>query len=217
MVGQYRYRRNVKSLVITATLVIAGCQEPLVIPGGAGPASYQPRIIEFAFDPPQVPQGASSRLTWRTQYADRVHITELGDVPASGSRRFSPTPGLIYRITATNRNGMADAEITGSVGYAPQIYEPDPSGSNSIGTNPTGPPISGPLPDDQGGTIGPNPVGPPIMPPMDRDLRPAAPTLQAPGQQPATTLPDNRPQLQQRQLQRLQRMQELQPLQPMQP
>jgi hypothetical protein len=130
---------------------------------------------------------------------------------------FAPTPGLVYRITATNPNGTADAEITGSVGYAPQIYDPGHSGSDSVGTNPVGPPIIGPLPDGPGGTIGPNPVGPPIRPPVERDIRQTAPLLQVPQQQPTTTVPNTRPQLQQQQLERLQRMQDMQPLQPMRP
>lgn len=202
------YRRGGLALVIAVTLASGGCQTPLVVPGGSTPpqagsaatGTHAPRIIRFAFDPPQVPEGSSSRLTWQTQYADSVHITELGVVPSNGSRVFVPTPGLVYRITATNPNGSADAQITGSVGYAPQIYDPGPSGSGSVGTNPVGPPIIGPLPDGPGGTVGPNPVGPPIRPPVERDMR--------------QTLPDNRLQLQQQQLERLQRMQDMQPLRP---
>jgi hypothetical protein len=223
MASHNGYRPGRIALAIAATLAIAGCQDQLIVPGvtptgpsgSAGAASYAPRIIRFAFDPPQVPQGASSRLTWQTQYADRVHITQLGNVAANGNRVIVPTPGLIYRITASNSNGTADAQITGSVGYAPQIIEPGRSGSDSIGTNPVGPPIIGPMPNAPGGTIGPNPVGPPIRPPVERDIRQTAPTLQAPRQQlPAATVPNTRPQLQQQQLERLQRMQEMQPLRP---
>jgi hypothetical protein len=223
MAAQNRHRRVRPALAIAAMLAIAGCQQPLVIPGSPGgspspgtgsEAARMPQLIHAAFDPPHVPEGASSRLSWSTRYTDRVRITDLGTRPPNGSVVITPRPGLIYEITLINAYGSSTHRIAGgSVGYAPSIIGPDSDGEGPSGPNPVGPPIIGPMPDGPGGTVGPNPVGPPIRPPVERDIY----RLEAPSQQPSVTVPASRPQLQQQQLERLQRMQEMQPLQPMRP
>jgi hypothetical protein len=53
---------------------------------------FQPaRVLTFTADPPEITAGDSATLTWSTENAFDVNITNLGLVPPSGSAKVKPT------------------------------------------------------------------------------------------------------------------------------
>jgi peptidoglycan-associated lipoprotein len=77
-------------------------------------------IVSIVADPDLITRGQSSTLKWSSANADRVEITGLGTVPASGSRLVSPSQSTTYTATATGPGGsaVASARVT--------VTEPEP-------------------------------------------------------------------------------------------
>ena len=123
--------------------------------------SPMPAVVEFRFDPPQVPYGSPTTLIWRTRNADQVFITRLGAVATNGSRVLTPRPGDVYQITVSNAQGSYSAQTYSSASSAPGGSRPGTPPVGSYGGGGSGPPL---MPPPNGGS-GPRPVGPPLMPP----------------------------------------------------
>jgi len=70
------------------------------------------QIVRFQVSPDRIRVGQSSNLDWQVLNADTVTITEIGAVPANGTRAVSPRVTTTYRLTATNRNGSVTATAT---------------------------------------------------------------------------------------------------------
>ncbi len=81
------------------------------------------RILSFLASPTNIMAGEVSTLSWRTENADQVTISELGNVERSGSAPVSPTETTTYRLTARNRYGEVSATATVQVtpGQAPRV------------------------------------------------------------------------------------------------
>jgi hypothetical protein len=70
------------------------------------------QIVRFQASPDRIRAGQQSTIDWQVLNADSVTITEIGAVPANGTRSVSPRATTQYRLTATNRNGSASATTT---------------------------------------------------------------------------------------------------------
>lgn len=65
--------------------------------------------ISISAEPDAINRGASTTLKWDSAAAERVSITDLGTVPASGSRTVSPSDSTTYTATATGPGGTDTA------------------------------------------------------------------------------------------------------------
>ena len=72
------------------------------------PRSAQPSITITA-DQGAIQKGQSTTLRWSSANADRVSISDLGSVPATGSRAVSPSQSTTYTATALGPGGNATA------------------------------------------------------------------------------------------------------------
>lgn len=70
------------------------------------------QIVRFQASPDRIRVGDQSTIDWQVLNADSVTITEIGTVPANGSRAVSPTRTTQYRLTARNAGGEATATTT---------------------------------------------------------------------------------------------------------
>jgi hypothetical protein len=73
---------------------------------------FQPaRVLTFTADPPTITAGDTATLTWSTENAFDVNITNLGLVPPSGTAKVKPTEDTIYTITAVGQQNEASALV----------------------------------------------------------------------------------------------------------
>lgn len=70
------------------------------------------QIVRFQASPDRIRPGDQSTIDWQVLNADTVTITEIGTVPANGTRAVSPTRTTQYRLTARNALGEASATTT---------------------------------------------------------------------------------------------------------
>jgi flagellar motor protein MotB len=71
------------------------------------------QILFFIADPREIPQGATSTLSWRVLNADTVSIGGVGNVAAQGSAPVSPSQTTTYTLTA--RNSVNEETATATV------------------------------------------------------------------------------------------------------
>lgn len=95
--------------------------------------------VTFSAQPNSIVSGATAVLSWTTTNATAVNIPPLGNFPANGSVKVTPTATTNYTATATGPGGTASSSttITVSANPAPTISfnaEPTsiPSGSTSL-------------------------------------------------------------------------------------
>ena len=86
--------------------------------------------IQISADKDAIQRGQSTTLRWSSTNSDRVSITDLGNVPPSGSRSVSPSQSTTYTATATGPGGTesASARVT--------ITEDDAGPSRPLRVNP---------------------------------------------------------------------------------
>jgi hypothetical protein len=75
-------------------------------------AQERVQILRFQASPDRIRAGQQSTIDWQVLNADTVTITEIGNVPANGTRSVSPTRTTQYRLTARNEAGEATATTT---------------------------------------------------------------------------------------------------------
>jgi hypothetical protein len=89
---------------ITATSILD------VIPGIP---NYHPEnlpvVNSFYVNPPHISLGSSATLDWNVAGAERVDISTIGEVAASGTRFVSPSATTSYTLTASNGYGTVRA------------------------------------------------------------------------------------------------------------
>jgi peptidoglycan-associated lipoprotein len=91
--------------------------------------------VRISADQEAITRGQSTTLRWSSNNADRVEISELGTVPASGSRVVSPSQSTTYNATATGPGGTDSAsarvtvteETTVPPGERPRTIPPNPT------------------------------------------------------------------------------------------
>ena len=69
------------------------------------PVTHPPRIKFFKTNANNLEKGSPFILSWETQDADEVQITEIGSVIQSGSKSLNATDTKTYTLTATNKEG----------------------------------------------------------------------------------------------------------------
>ncbi len=69
------------------------------------------RILQYNASPTTIVAGDSSTLTWKTENAIDVTITNVGPVPANGSVTVKPVVDTIYAINATGEHSHASAFV----------------------------------------------------------------------------------------------------------
>jgi peptidoglycan-associated lipoprotein len=75
--------------------------------------------ISISADPEGIVRGGSTTLRWHSTNAERVTITDVGNVPSSGSRAVSPNQSTTYTATATGPGGSDDASTRVTVSDLP--------------------------------------------------------------------------------------------------
>lgn len=86
------------------------------VPGGV-------RITRFEASPMTIGAGESTTLSWITEGADSVTITNVGTVEAAGSRSVTPMQNTTYTLTATRGTVSVQSTVSVTVGStaAPRI------------------------------------------------------------------------------------------------
>ena len=64
------------------------------------PPPPPPKIVTFRAQPDSIPDGDPTKLIWETINAKSVSITDIGEVPLSGSKEVKPEKTTTYAITA---------------------------------------------------------------------------------------------------------------------
>jgi len=71
------------------------------------------QILFFTADPKQTISGQPVTLSWKTQNADTVNISGIGNVPVNGTLSVSPSQTTTYTLTA--RNNVNEETLTATV------------------------------------------------------------------------------------------------------
>jgi hypothetical protein len=89
------------------------------------PATVAPQILRFEANPVTIAPGQNSTLSWATNGATTVTISNgVGSVALNGSVTVSPTTTTTYTLTATNSAGLSVTDpvtVTVSTGQIPQV------------------------------------------------------------------------------------------------
>jgi hypothetical protein len=81
-----------------------------------------PRIVRFTADPTLIGEGDKSTLTWTTEGATSVSISQVGEnLAAAGTSDVMPRVTTTYTLTATNPTGSVTAVATVNVVPAARI------------------------------------------------------------------------------------------------
>ena len=101
--------------VLTATKsgVSTTAQATVTVNGTGGGL---PVIAAFTANPASITAGQISNLSWTTQNATTVSISQVGAVVPNGSVAVSPVTTTTYTLTATNATGSVTAQATVTVG-----------------------------------------------------------------------------------------------------
>jgi hypothetical protein len=99
-----------------------------------------PVILVFTATPPEIYKGESSTLKWTVENADRVTLTNYGDVAAQSQFTVTPNATTTYVLTACKASGeCVSAQVTVTVKLVPVIrqftaYPPeiDPNGISTL-------------------------------------------------------------------------------------
>ena len=86
-----------------------------------------PRILRFSANPSTINAGEKSTLLWTVENADKVTISELGDVNLADTRDVTPAKTTTYTLTATNKTGNTTASVTITVNAVTPPVPKDPS------------------------------------------------------------------------------------------
>lgn len=78
-----------------------------------------PVSAQLSASQPQTSCGQSSNLTWNSTDAAETSISNLGDVPASGSRTVTPMQTTSYQLVAKGPGGEATQSVTVGVNAQP--------------------------------------------------------------------------------------------------
>lgn len=94
--------------------------------------------VRLSLDKDAITRGQSTTLRWSSANADRVEITDLGTVPATGTRVVSPSQSTTYTANAMSAGGTETAStrltVTEETAVTPTESRPR--------TNPTSPTIA---------------------------------------------------------------------------
>jgi hypothetical protein len=86
------------------------------------PVSGPIDIVKFVVNPPVIPSGQTSTLSWEVKNASLVSIDQgIGEVPPSGQQVISPDETTTYKLTATNDSGSETALATISVNISAPV------------------------------------------------------------------------------------------------
>ena len=101
--------------ILTATKsgVSTTAQATVTVNGAGGGL---PVIASFTANPSSITAGQISNLSWSTQNATTVSISQVGAVVPNGSVAVSPVTTTTYTLTASNATGSVTAQATVTVG-----------------------------------------------------------------------------------------------------
>jgi peptidoglycan-associated lipoprotein len=137
-----RGRKHLLGAVLVAAFALAsglmaGCDKDTPAPAqnsmAPGTDTTAPTATISA-TPGQIAPGDLVTIEWTTTAADRINISGIGSVPASGTRTVSPTSTTTFRLVAKGQGGRAEAATvvtvikgaTKSTGNTPPVVEAPP-------------------------------------------------------------------------------------------
>jgi hypothetical protein len=110
----------------TTQVVVSGSAIPTPTPTPTPTPAGLPVIGYFTANPPLIPGGSSTTLSWSVSNATSVMIDNgIGAVPLTGSTVVSPPSNINYTLTATNASGWVSLTVTVLVGSAVPSGMPD--------------------------------------------------------------------------------------------
>jgi peptidoglycan-associated lipoprotein len=112
--------RVVALVALALTVALAGCaRKPPVAKTAPPPPPAPAPSATLAASPDDLQQGQSARLTWNTENAQTISISEIGTVATHGSTTVRPQSSTTYVLTATGPGGSKDASARITVTLAP--------------------------------------------------------------------------------------------------
>jgi Caspase domain len=75
-------------------------------------ATPPPRIAAFTTNAARITAGGTATLSWQTDNASAVELSEVGEVAGSGSSQVSPLSRTTYVLVARNASGAVRQELT---------------------------------------------------------------------------------------------------------
>lgn len=97
-------------LCLALSLVLQACVPQQGVRQQPMETAATPVIVYFEAQPPQLTEGGTTTLKWRTRNAVSVRISGLGEVPPTGARIVEPRGRGSYILTAGNREGQSVSE-----------------------------------------------------------------------------------------------------------
>lgn len=79
-----------------------------------------PRIVSFQTSPAAITEGDQSTLSWSVTGADKIYVTGIGEVAASGSLLLRPPSSVGFTLVAINSAGASFASAGVSVEMLPR-------------------------------------------------------------------------------------------------
>lgn len=103
--------------IALGTVFMTSCARKTTVAKTPEPPAPVPTATLSA-SPDSIQQGQSTSLTWQTSNASEITIDGLGTVPASGSRRISPSITTNYTLVAKGPGGTQNANASVTVSAA---------------------------------------------------------------------------------------------------
>jgi peptidoglycan-associated lipoprotein len=140
----FRLDKAVLPLAMVAVLFASACGKKTPLPPPPPPpaptaastapgtsSATRPVIAEFSAEPSTIERGQTAVLRWNVTGSTNVSISNgLGTVPASGTRRITPSETVSYTLTANGAGGDATATATVTVSAPPP--PPPPVNTNPV-------------------------------------------------------------------------------------
>ena len=118
-------------LLVLTTFVAPSCKKrvasaPPAAPTEPAPPPLPAPAVSLTADRTAIEEGDNVTLSWTTENASSVRISELGDVTSNGNVQVSPRTATTYTATAVGPGGTATdtVRITVSIKAAPVATAP---------------------------------------------------------------------------------------------
>lgn len=98
------------TVVIALALLSLGWVPYGDIKNALGQSEDAPKIIYFKSDKQQVVVGETATLSWRTENAEEVEISEIGSVETMGYEEVKPYKDTEYMLIARNTAGKTTSK-----------------------------------------------------------------------------------------------------------
>ena len=127
------HRTLIYAVLVLTIFTLPSCRKraaaaPPLPPAQPAPPPPPSPVISLTADRTAVEEGDSATLSWKTENAASVQISELGDVEPNGSAQVTPRSPTTYTATAVGPGGTASDTVRITVNARPTPpAPPEPS------------------------------------------------------------------------------------------